>query len=173
MDRPASVLGRFRGALGTTVRIVLGLLIIVLSPFVPTLLALPWWLGFFTFVVGMVLIYSFAGTREFDVWDWGIRHSVEQRAIDDEELVYCDACGQLAAGGVMRRYAKQIAFLGSPIKTLDWGGNIYCEDCATGTPGTEAVVVPSTVEVSDETNDGAIAETDGNDDPEAIPGTSD
>lgn len=174
MDRPSSVLGRFSGALGTTVRIVLGFVIFTLSPFVPAWLHLPWWLGFFAFLLGLVVIYAFAGTKEFGVWEWGVKHRVEQRSIGDDEIEYCDACGDLADGGVMRRYAKQVAFLGSPMRTLDWGGNTYCEECAGRMPGGEEVVVPAAVEDADEESErAAIAEAESGDDSSAVPGTSD
>lgn len=182
MDRPSSVLERFSGALGTTVRIGLGLAIFSLSPFLPALVGLPWWLGFVTFVFGMVVLYAFAGTKKFGVWEWGVQHRVEQRQVGSDEIEYCDACGDLAEEGVMRRYAKQYAFLGSPMKTLDWGGNVYCEECAERTPGGHEVVVPSRVEGDRggiEPGDGerpaAVAETEAesDDDAGAVPGTSD
>lgn len=173
MDRPSSVLGRFSSATGSTVRIVLGLTIFLLSPFLPAMLHLPWWLGFFTFLLGVIVIYAFAGTKEFGVWEWGVRHRVEQREVADREVEYCDACGDLADGGVMRRYAKQVAFLGSPIKTLDWGGNVYCEDCADRTPGGREVVVPARVEDADEDAEAAVVEAEADEDASAIPGTSD
>lgn len=182
MDRPSSVLDRFSGAMGTTVRIVLGLTIFTVSPFLPAIVGLPWWLGFFTFLLGMVVIYAFAGTKEFGVWEWGVRHRVEQRQIADDEIEYCDACGDRAAGGVMRRYAKQVAFLGSPMKTLDWGGNVYCEECSNRIPGGEEVVVPKSVEtatadgtprVVEADGDRRVVEAESDEDTSAIPGTSD
>jgi len=182
MDRPSSVLERFSGALGTTVRLGLGFVIFAFSPFLPAIVGLPWWLGFVTFVFGMVVLYAFAGTKKFGVWEWGVRHRVEQRQVGADEIEYCDACGDLAEGGVMRRYAKQVAFLGSPMKTLDWGGNAYCEECAERTPGGHEVVVPSSVEDDRgalEPGDGertaAVPETEAetDDDPGAVPGTSD
>lgn len=175
MDRPSSVQERFSGALGSTVRILLGFTIFVMSPFVPALLNQPWWLGFLSFILGLIVIYAFAGTKEYGVWEWGVKKRVEQRQIADDELEYCDACGDIAAGGVMRRYAKQVAFLGSPMKTLDWGGNTYCEECAGAT--TKEVVIPSAVQEQAESGPSPVpeaeTEAEGDGETSTIPGISD
>lgn len=89
--------------------------------------AVPGWIGI-AVLFGYIAIQNM---MEYPVTTIGTKQSVEAEPLDTDNVVRCDTCGSpiREARGERRMYAEQQIAFGVPVRTLDWGENVYCLAC--------------------------------------------
>ena len=84
--------------------------------------------------IGIVAGYSLLTNRmAYPATAFGTRRRVDAEPVAADEDVRCDVCGRHAeeSAGERRRYAEQQVAFGVPIRTTEWGENVYCSACET------------------------------------------
>ncbi|WP_255151395.1 hypothetical protein [Halorarius halobius] len=91
--------------------------------------------------LGALLFVYFAVLQDlmaYPVTAVGTERRVDRDPVDADEGARCDVCGDPIEAGERRTYAEQQVALGVPLRTLEWGENVYCGDCREGEPDADA-----------------------------------
>ena len=84
--------------------------------------------------IGILISYVFIqNIKKYPITAVGRKRQVDTKPVTDAEQVRCDICGThiSKAEGEHRRYTEQQVAFGIPLRTTEWGKNVYCTACET------------------------------------------
>ena len=141
MTRPDDVWYRFKVAGFATLRFAMAMVVLIALLAVPTYLlgsGVGTIVGIVLFALGALAMAAARGIDTYPAHTFGVEHRVDEDTFDGPRK-HCAECGRTAKQGLRRRYTRQFVVMGYPLKTLDWGINDYCLDCAEpgGGPGVD------------------------------------
>src|SRR5699024_8965011 len=84
--------------------------------------------------VGLASLFGYIilqGLMTYSATTIGSTRRVNAKPVRDDEQVRCDVCGCHIGEkeGEHRMYSEQQVLFGVPIRTTDWGENVYCAGC--------------------------------------------